>query len=283
MSEPLKKSVTLLLARQRSGTHFLASVLNSHPKVHCWGEILNSREDARTRFEWNYFAYLARTTDIVNYNPDTALKHFEGFVSWLCDRTPTPNVVIDIKYNSLNHVPVGWAGPASPPAILTWFIEQGAKVIRLTRRNHLRHIVSEKLANDNQRWHIVNGEPLEKSKITLSPDAILKRLKVAANSDAYFDHAFTLYPDLGPDQYLEFDYEDMVPVLNAGMSEEVKNKIAAFLQVDAGAFSEPGGLRKSAPAALDQIISNYQELAAALKGTPYEHFLQDERMHNIRT
>ena len=274
-----KKNLTVLLARQRSGTHFLASVLSSHPEVHCWGEILNSREDAITRFDWNYFAYLARTTDIVKYNPDTELEHFEGFIDWLRDRTPAPNVVIDIKYNSLNHVPVGWAGPASPPGILTWFIEQGARVIRLTRRNHLRHIVSEKLANANQRWHIVNGEPLKQARVSLSPEAILKRLKVAANADAYFDHVFTLYPDLGPDQYLEFDYEDMVPVLNKGMSNSVKDRLASFLQVDAQYFSDQGNLRKSAPQPLDQIISNYDLIASALRGTPYESFLQDEKMH----
>lgn len=275
----LNKNLTVLLARQRSGTHFLASVLNSHPEVHCWGEILNSREDAITRFDWNYFAYLARTTDIVKYNPDTALEHFAGFTHWLCDRTPAPNVVIDIKYNSLNHVPVGWAGPASPPGILTWFIEQGARVIRLTRRNHLRHIVSEKLANANQRWHIVNDEPLRVSSVALSPEAILKRLKVAENTDAYFDRVFTLYPDLGPGQYLEFDYEDMVPVLNAGMASKVKARLGEFLEVDSSLFKEQSGLRKSAPKALAELVSNYEQLADSLRGTRFERFLADEKMH----
>lgn len=279
MVAPLKKNIVVLLARQRSGTHFLRSVLGSHPEVQCWGEILNSREDAIKRFDWNYFSYLARTTDIASYHPDTALHHFEGYIDWLCERSDSPNVVIDIKYNSLNHVPVGWVGPASPPAILTWFIERGAKVLRLTRRNLLRHVVSEKLANANKRWHVMEGESLKKSTVALQPEAILRRLKVAGQSDAYFDHVLTLYPGLGPEQYLQFDYEDMVPVVNAGIAEEVKAKVAAFLNVDSSFFITQGNLRKSASKGLKDIISNYDQVVSLLKGTQYEPFLQDEKMH----
>lgn len=139
---------------------------------------------------------------------------------------------------------------------------QDIKVIHLTRRNRLRTVISLEIAFKTGQWtqsgH--SGAPKEK-RVPLDPEKLIKRLEQIEEGELATRARFC------DRQVLEVVYEDLVRSPQA-----VFASVGAYLGVD-GIVPDKIRLKKQNPEGLEQLILNYDEVAAVLKNTRFAEYL----------
>ena len=104
--------MSVLVARQRSGTGALGSVLDQHPSLEYIGEIFHPGNFEK---EKNYFTFLR---NIVAEQPDRTHpdRNHENLMEFVARQSPYGNnCMVDIKYSSLHHLSSTWNSPLAPP------------------------------------------------------------------------------------------------------------------------------------------------------------------------
>ena len=106
-------NVTVLLARQRSGTNALRDVLDSHPQVFCLPEVFQSQPSpkARHEVEANYFNFLDERRGQIKSvltSEEAQEALFLEYLAYLDAFSEKPRMVVDIKYNSAHNVDAPW-------------------------------------------------------------------------------------------------------------------------------------------------------------------------------
>ena len=69
----------------------------------------------------------------------------------------------------------------------------------------------------------------------------------------------------------------MFPELGCELHQDVLQRVSDFLEI-ACDFNPTPWSSKSVPRPLWEVITNWQQVSAALRGTEFEHFLADEPM-----
>jgi LPS sulfotransferase NodH len=136
------------------------------------------------------------------------------------------------------------------------------KVIHLTRRNHLRTVISLEIAFKTGKWtNAGNSSGPEEKRITLDPQHLLKRLEQIEAGEAQTRARFCDRP------MLEVVYEDLVQ-----SPHQVFAAVSAFLGVDR---IDPDKIRlkRQNPEDMDQLIVNYDEVKSLLKNTRFAECL----------
>jgi LPS sulfotransferase NodH len=136
------------------------------------------------------------------------------------------------------------------------------KKIVLTRKNRVRAFVSLVRARQTGEWVVYRGAALlgDGIKVEISPAAFLAH--VAFNDEYYAEIGRALRA--AGQSSLTIDYEDL-------FSTAERARLLEFLGVSAAAASrlEEHTLRLTTRR-LHELVSNYDELAAALRGTEFE-------------
>lgn len=251
----------LLLARQRSGTGALGSVLNHHPRIKFFGEPINIDNVGQ---EDNYFTHLLEAVreDPFNALPSAQLPIFDSFVARLAERYPDKVLVIDVKYRSLHNLDGGWRGLVERPTLLHHAIESGRPILHLTRRNAVESFVSGRLAEANKVWH---ADSAERIKVTSTPVNVRQLSNYIVNTEReteLISRWTARYP-----YAVEFDYGEMFDE-SGGLSDAVAAKIAATLGVEPLEHRKPQFV-KQAPPDLRQSIDNFAVVKTALEGTKF--------------
>ena len=101
---------------------------------------------------------------------------------------------------------------------------------------------------------------------------LLRRIESFQLEDHIIDTVFRNY-----DHLCQVTYSEMFPELGCSLSEQVLQRISEFLQVEYNFNSTPWS-SKSVPRPLWEVVSNWQEVSEALRGTQFEHLLADEPM-----
>src|ERR1700737_1095076 len=100
-------AVSILLARQRSGTGALGSCLDQHPMISYVGEVFHDDSIDRPP---NYFWFLIKS---LQSDPSVALpnsngKRLDAYLAFLESQGKKPNILIDVKLRSLHHFNAHW-------------------------------------------------------------------------------------------------------------------------------------------------------------------------------
>src|ERR1051326_4317250 len=149
----MTSNFTILLARQRSGTNPLRSILGTHPDVFCFNEVFNfgDREagDALLR-QTNFFNFIERHSagDIREAFPDRHEGIFRDFFEYLGCFSEKPRLIVDVKYNTTHFLTEPWARDVTSPYLFDLIERYGFRVLNLRRRNYLRYVLSAEKA-----WH----------------------------------------------------------------------------------------------------------------------------------
>lgn len=136
------------------------------------------------------------------------------------------------------------------------------KVLHLTRRNRLRTVVSLEVAFKTGQWTKAGHIPGPREKrIELGPARLLELLEQIEEGEAATRARFCDRP------ILELVYEDLVQSPHEGFAS-----VGTYLGVD---DIDPGYIRlkRQNPESLQQLLLNYDEVDAALRGTRYAEFL----------
>lgn len=272
---PVAAEFTLLLARQRTGTNALRSVLDTHPDICCFDEVfkLDDRQspDARVRAS-NYFTFLEHycAGDVTRAFPDRHQQLFTAFLAHLRTLTPKRHIVIDVKYNSTHHITGEWRSLGSP-TLFELVRSHGVGVIQLTRHNLLRCLLSTIKGRTSGRYYVRDGAaPPPDLRVTVPVDAALATMEHWAFEDDVVAGSFADWP-----LYTRLEYSALFPDMSGAMTAEALAGVAAWFGV-APTFTNRVTLSKQSSLPLALTIANFDEVRAALQHTRFAWFLDDE-------
>jgi LPS sulfotransferase NodH len=227
----------MVLTRSRSGSNLLARALGDHPQIVSLGEVLRT------------------------YNPD--LEHVVGDLVESVKRIYVPHppsiqaVGFKLLYQQGSEDRTAWH----------WLRDHlpNLKIIHLVRENALRVRVSFLIAMATGRW--VKAKQSNK-KSGEKPTSV--HLDLSEWQDS-MDHMNALR-----DEALSFfDSYDLLRVTYEEMTtewDETTRRVQSFLNVTPQPLTKK--TRKQNPQPLSTLISNYDEVASALRGTPQEWMLE---------
>lgn len=285
----------VLLARQRSGTNPLRSVLGTHPDIMCFPEVFTDHPTTDWELEvaTNYASFLAQRAGGDTRSLLVAADHraaFRDFLEYLRCFSDKRVLLVDVKYNSTHHVAKYWRFISEQPFLFTLLKEEGIRVLNLTRRNYLRYWLSEVKAHKTQRWEafderVVGDRRWFQNKyadrasvsdlvVHLDVEETLEKLALCKAEDEIVRASFAGY---GP--YLELAYEELFGTIGAPMAEDALHSITDWLGLEAAFGERRPEYRKQSGLPLAETIENFPEIAAALRGTPFEYCLEDERLY----
>ncbi|MDP2520802.1 FkbM family methyltransferase [Shimia thalassica] len=263
-------TIAFLLARQRSGTGALGSVLQKHPNIFYVGEVFHP--DNIDTDKWNYFRFLRDfgiEPDKLT-NPDCSREVFDTYCDFLKDRLDTKVIVIDVKYRSFHHFTAGWRGIFEQP----WFLSQPyvkkTPIIHLTRNNLVETFVSGRLAEINKVWHASKSSQIKETSVEVPLKALKGYLNSITREVNQVSEWLSSTPKLATIEYANiFDEKGFIDVPTTG-------KLAEVLGVSNFRDRAPAFL-KQAPSSLRDSIKNYREVEEGLRETSYSWMMSGKK------
>jgi LPS sulfotransferase NodH len=245
----------LVLAGRRSGVTFLVDSLDSHPEIECSKDVFSIRR------RWKYFQV------------DVAIGKFYKFRS--ASRGRQLAYVLRRKWliNAFMTEIFGREGTAKArgirlsyeqsrkyPRALEWSLENGIRVLHLTRENILKAILSNLIAKKRGVTHATS--PLPRVTVRVPPGE-LKKLLIDREKlvERYRKR-------LQGGHHLEISYESFL-----ARRESETRRILDFLGIDHFVPLTSQYVKQN-PDSVAEILENYAEVARAFAGTPFARYLE---------
>lgn len=247
------RSLVALVGHTRVGTHYLKSLLGTHPSVHFHDEVLYpNAEDPY--FFYHHWAECVREDPAAILVGQRVPELFEEYLWHMAEQREEPVVGFDLKIPQLEELPA-----------LHGTIHRHTRVLHLVRRNTLRAVVSElamwhRLRHGDQEVHR-NYQP-PPVRLRVEPDRVLSEAQRRVDLD---DSIRRRYQDLG-EKYLRLEYE--------GFATDAEPRasllpVMQFLGVDPSAATYRSNLVRQNPGPLAGMIRNADQLRRRLEGTAF--------------
>ena len=276
-----KPTKYVLFAKQRSGSTWIIDLLNSHRDVvgyselfdyECWGkdELVGGKVGV---LSWNSFVADFHAEHNREPNRAEQVSLYPAYLhcvltmgapsQWVKD-PPTHHKWRKAGENSAKAVgfKLMYNQAISHPAIPRYLQNNNVHCIHLIRRNHLDGIVSHEAVANRGFAHAGKKADAQATKIDAA--SIVMRIKRRA-ADVRAGQEFARFLRLPT---IEIFYEDLKEDLS-GMSQ-----VLEFLGVDPSPERLKSKLKKMSSNSHRDTIANYDEVAAALKGTEFESLLR---------
>ena len=256
----------LLIARQRSGTGALGSVIDKHPELKYLGEVFHPANIGQDNNFFTFFLkFVSENADAML--PDNKYRVFQAFLSEQSKKLEGRIPVVDIKYRSLHHLDGGWRGLVQCPLILQEAMNDELPVIHLTRKNFVQSFVSGRLAEENQVWHARRDQTLDVQSTTINVRALSNYI---VNSEREVDliNEWTATHK----RILRFDYEEMIDE-EGRLSQDIATRLSENLGIGDFRDRQPS-FKKQAPKDLVVSVENIDIVRKALKGTEFAWMLE---------
>jgi hypothetical protein len=265
---------TVLLARQRSGTNALLSILATHAEIFCFDEVFRRDELIRpdpVQRRGNYFAFLEEygRDDITRIFPDRHEQLLDDYLAHLRRLTDKRLIVIDVKYNSTHHISGMWR-PMAEPSLFRFLTARGVAVLHLTRRNYLRCLLSHLKAWESQRYYVFEGTAPPDVRIPVPAAWALSEMQRWRGEDAAVAAAFEGY-----ERYRQIEYSQVFPDTSGSIAPAALSELRGWFGIADG-FVNQAALVKQSSLPLAATVDNFDELRDVLRGTCFEYCLQDE-------
>ncbi|PID37439.1 MAG: hypothetical protein CSA72_00075 [Rhodobacterales bacterium] len=250
-----------IFGRQRSGTTVFRELLAQNGALNC-DEILHG--DLSRPFRFYQFVAEAAARDPALIHPQHHAALFRRYIEAL-RAEHGGKLAMDVKYFALNLIPGGLGGG---PFLIDYAAAQRAHVVLILRRNKLRMIVSERLAQATGRWSADRPERLlaKKPKVELAPERIVAEIEALQRMDR------VVLEMLGKTPWAEVLYYDEMFAANGDFSKQVQG-VARKVLGRGGDFRRPRNLKMN-PEALSDLIAAPEEIAAALRDTAHGWMLE---------
>jgi LPS sulfotransferase NodH len=189
--EKLPEKKFMIFGISRSGSTLLVNLLNSHPKIHCEGEILTQRVTNPFLYAKCHQAYTKKEV----YGFKLLVYHLNG----------VQEIDKPIKFVSRLH-------------------QQGYKLIHLKRKNVLRQALSGLYARHLGTFHMYTDRAnVVKDKMHVNVDKLLKKIKVTEKKGVFEEKVLKHIP------HLSFTYED--DLMNLEVQQATVDKITNYLEI----------------------------------------------------
>lgn len=255
----------LLLARQRSGTSALGSIMNKHPELFYPGEPFHIGHSNK---ETSFFHFKDRMIqqDHTAFLPDRDPELLSKFIGQINQRyKSTP--FLDLKYNQTHFLNGVSYLPTQQPWIVRHALQTHVPIIHLTRKNQLKVFVSELRAKLTGVWHAKTDIKVENDAVEIDTDRLLQHIKTS-------DEVMKMFAGWLQNRRNVFtiDYDELFTP-NGHLSENAVNGIGRIAKLDQ-LESLKSDFVKTASNDLSEAIANYSEVEAVLAETPYAWMLK---------
>jgi len=231
----------------RSGSKVLGDLLNQHPRMHWEGEIFqNSSATWRALLEKKDPGRRLKAARHLRAHMRQAGRSFYG---------------VELHFSQLR-----WIGMTLEEYVALVRRYGFGRFVILQRRNQLRALVSDLVAEASGRWHRTGPGKVELTRIRIDVDRVRPQKppetlpEFFARRQVRFDALRGL---LAGEPILSLTYEDDIE----------KNPIAAYIRMCRFLGLEPTpvtvNLRRTTPFPLEEVIENFNEVTDALHGTPF--------------
>jgi hypothetical protein len=268
--------ICFITGTQRTGTNLLRDILGSNDGFALAGEVVTPTDHP---FCWYEFLKRKRIGAIGPQNWDKMNPLVDEWIAGLQDtmvgtwengstKSADSWVGGDIKYNQLRTIsPVYWE-LAEIPYILFYIRERRGKVIHVRRRNILKLMLSNMIAEQSGVWHLSNSQQFEK-KFDIDIDICLRRMKTAqVEEQEFLKHSQTV-------QVVECVYEDLVANMPTAERHSVATglggplaRISNRFELDGG-FAPPANFKKVVNQPYGEIVSNFEALISAVSKSEF--------------
>jgi LPS sulfotransferase NodH len=240
----------VLVSTHRSGSSVLRYALDAHPRVVARAELL--RPGATSRHALDAFLRASRARRwLYRAAPGVVLDRFLDDVFG-----PRPGIEaagFKLLYDQ-----------ATPAVWRRLERRSGLRIVHLVRENLLKALVSLAAATSRRQFRLRPDEPWRFERVRLDPVGLLPALRTRATEIERHRARLAGRP------HLEVRYEDLLADPRPLVAEVLR-----FLGVE-GAVPDELPLVKMTPDALADAVANLGEVAAALRGSEFEAFLDAE-------
>jgi LPS sulfotransferase NodH len=256
----------MIFGHQRTGSTLLASRLDSHPNIHCYEEIFfRSVDSSPSMREWLEVRRLPQCLRAVP-------RLRASFLSSVFDASKLNRSMAAAGFKLMYDQIAWWPRFAffipmaarfiQEPALRSWLRKNRVLVIHVMRRNHLKILVSQKLATQNGRFHSRNP-PVTDTKVFISLPGLTARLRRIELAERAARRCIEGLPTI------EVHYEDY----SGDSARETDVVLCKALGQDLPRRGLTSPLRKIGSDSLRDTVANYDAVAARLSGTRFERFL----------
>jgi LPS sulfotransferase NodH len=232
----------VIFAQGRTGSTLLVDLMNSHPDIFTFGEIMQHN---------------------VIRNVWYPRKYAEG----LCSLSRKPTVGFKVKIYQIEGTQ-----NKDPKTVLTDFHEHGWKLIYLRRSNILRHAISDIRSEKTGTFHKVEGKKVAqegaggKQKIHIEPGELLHTMKFREDCLEREKHALEDLP------HFTVDYE--TDLMGADNQRAAMNRLFEFLGLPP--HDAETSFRKVTAKNIADDVENFAELETELGRSKYAEYLSWE-------
>lgn len=257
----------IVFGHQRTGSTLLASRLNSHPRICCHEEVflpwvdsspsLRDWLEARDLPQWLRVVPNIRTSFLASLFDVNSISSNIGAFGF------------KVMYNQMSLWPkFAYLMPSAiqllqDPALRSWLRTNRVLIVHTLRRNHLKILVSHQLAAQSGRFHSRNASAGDR-KVFISLRSLKPRLHRIQLAERAARNSIVGLP------IIEIWYESYTGI--GGVQDDARLCDALGQPVPPGGLTSP--LRKLSSDNLRDTIANYEQVAAHLSRTRFEHFLE---------
>lgn len=261
--EVCQSDVKIIVGRQRSGTTVFRELLKTAGALDC-DEVFHGDLNHPNRFYSFLLTEISKDPKLIHPRHHGAL--FWKFIEQLRKLALGKPIVMDIKYFALNLIPSQEDVEGRRPFLFNFMAESKACVVHIIRRNKLRVLVSEEIARATGRWSATQSSELAVGKPRTHVDAH----QVVASIQRLIEQDEEVAQMLGSLGNVErLFYEEM---FSGSQFSQKTLTVASRLMGQPVRHATPLNVRMN-PEPLSELISNYREIASALRRTKFKWML----------
>ncbi len=263
--DAFSQRLVILLSHERSGSHYLAEMLETGSEIISFDEVCNFRAVDPDKSNASFFRF---RRDWQNANPDLAVRpdadvmsgFLDGYFSHLLGLKDAKKVLVDVKYGHVHNFEPAWSPSENRPFLVKYLDRRKIRVVHLTRVDALAAVLSGFAADKAGVWHRRAGtERTKPAKISVpAPNIVQRALTLQREKDNFFAW-------LAANRCFRLSYEEICDTKEA--RERTLARLCSFLEIRASAFV--ASLEKMTPP-VEELVENYGELrrVAAIFGLP---------------
>ena len=247
----------VLLSTQRSGSTWVIDMLNSHPSIVTYGELLLEDGRGRPPFGAQDRMFLQSYGLAHNYLPGSQFG--KGFLFQYLDNIFETRPGISATGFKLMYGQYG-----AFPHLQEYMLSNNIYIAHLIRRNYLDIILSKEVATNRNIYHVevADATPIPAIKLNVS-----KLLDELDHHERTIQGARNKFCRMGL-PYMEVFHEDLQS------NQSAFDSILNFLKIEPGTSRLTSSLRKIITVGHSEVIENYEQVKEKLAGTRFSNLLK---------
>lgn len=250
MSEKKPKKFCVITT-PRSGSTWLATLLDSHPQIKSFEEPFIWRADRPNWTDRNFPSYYNYKTNAPK-SPFTLFKYLNILSNYKSD-TEFDIIGFKVMYNQIQE----------NPEIMLKLLLDNYRIIHLIRQNYLDVIISRAAKKQHRIAHS-NQVQSKTKQVTLDTEHLIEDLDRCQRNNKLFRPLLKIMPL----PVLEITYESMQQDYN-----RVLRLVADFLGVSSNSITFQSDLKRINQGKYSEKIANYDEVVKTLSRSSYSAFL----------